>query len=128
MAPIPVAPRKLNNAERAVLDKILSTPFPGSPELKKQIDVCQVIAQWSEDSVSVDIHPMPEAVPAVGVANGPAPAIGVVQGLPGDELPLVGEILVWVAGGYISGIEFTWYGDEMPKQLPPADRILVEVE
>ncbi|MEU5438268.1 hypothetical protein AB0G73_33615 [Streptomyces sp. NPDC020719] len=48
--------------------------------------------------------------------------------LPGGDLLLEGEILVWVAGGYLSGIEYAWFGDAMPTRLPSADRITIEVE
>lgn len=49
------------------------------------------------------------------------------RGLPGGD-PLEGEILVWVAGGYLSGIEYAWFGEDMPTQLPSTDRITIEVE
>ncbi|MFG2142681.1 hypothetical protein ACGFRG_00565 [Streptomyces sp. NPDC048696] len=126
--PVPVTPRKLNSDERAVLEKVLSARFPGADGLKAQLDACEVVAQWAEDSVSVDIQPTPAAVPAADAVNGPAPAVAVVQGLPGDDLLLEGEILVWVAGGYLSGIEYAWFGDAMPTRLPSADRITIEVE
>ncbi|MFJ2407468.1 hypothetical protein ACIOUE_39975 [Streptomyces xanthochromogenes] len=126
MEPIQITPRKLNAAERAVLQKILSTEFPGSVALLAQIDACEVVSQWDEQSVSVDIVPTASASPARDAANGPVPVTATVQGLPGDELPLEGEILIWVAGGYISGIEYAWYGDEMPTKLPEPQRIIID--
>lgn len=33
-----------------------------------------------------------------------------------------------VADGYLSGIEYAWYGDEMPIRLPSTDRLAIEAE
>lgn len=71
MAPVPVTPRKLKSAERAVLEMVLSAEFPGADGLRAQLDACEVVAVWAEDSVSVDIEPTPAAVPAAEAANGP---------------------------------------------------------
>lgn len=35
----------------------------------------------------------------------------------------VGEVLLWVAGGWLSGIEYAWYTDERPRSLPDPSRI-----
>ncbi|WP_329467907.1 hypothetical protein [Streptomyces sp. NBC_01431] len=128
MAVIPVTPRPVNSAERAVLEKILATNFPGSAKLRKQIDTCEVVSQGAENSVSVDIEPTTATVPAPDAPIGPVPVTATVQALPGESLPLEGEILIWVGRGFISGIEYAWYGETMPTRLPSPERIHIEAD
>ncbi|WP_328393671.1 hypothetical protein [Nocardia sp. NBC_00416] len=35
----------------------------------------------------------------------------------------IGEIILWVEAGRLSGIEYAWYTDERPTQLPEPDQI-----
>jgi hypothetical protein len=43
----------------------------------------------------------------------------------GDAGELFGEILLWASGGYLSAVEFAWYGDEPPAAFPDVDAIRV---
>ena len=40
---------------------------------------------------------------------------------------LFGEILLWATDGYLSAIEYAWYGDEPPSALPDIAMIAIEV-
>jgi hypothetical protein len=37
----------------------------------------------------------------------------------------VGELILWVEDGWLSGIEYAWYTDERPAALPDPDRVQV---
>ena len=39
-----------------------------------------------------------------------------------SEQPL-GEITVWVKGGYLSGLEYSWFTDVMPTRYPSPDQL-----
>jgi hypothetical protein len=36
----------------------------------------------------------------------------------------LGELPIWVNDGYLSSLEFAWWGDDPPEQLPALDRVL----
>ena len=55
-------------------------------------------------------------------ADGPLPLSMVVSNSSGD---LIGELLVWVEHGFISGLEFAWWTDIAPDVLPTSDRVRV---
>lgn len=42
------------------------------------------------------------------------------------EGELSGEVLVWVSGGYLSGLEYAWYGDDPPSDFPCPGLLRVE--
>ncbi|MER5888297.1 hypothetical protein ABT160_31135 [Streptomyces sp. NPDC001941] len=128
MPVIPITPRHLNDAESAVLGKILSVDLPWAGALRAQVETCQVVSQWASDSVSVDIEPTTATVPATGVGDGVLHVVGAVRALPGAEMPFEGEILIWVGNGFLAGIEYAWYGEEMPTALPSPERIEIEIE
>ncbi|WP_405178673.1 hypothetical protein OG225_32310 [Nocardia sp. NBC_01377] len=35
----------------------------------------------------------------------------------------IGEVILWVENGWLSGIEYAWYTDERPLALPQPSRI-----
>lgn len=37
----------------------------------------------------------------------------------------VGELIVWIAGGYISALEYAWWTDDAPTELPRARQLRV---
>lgn len=58
--------------------------------------------------------------PRIPLANGPIPVDAIVL----DEAErLTGEILVWIEGGMLIGIEQAWYTDEPPTGWPPRARV-----
>ncbi len=45
--------------------------------------------------------------------------------LPVRAIAPSGEVLVWIASGALSGLEFAWTSDDPPTQMPPADSVTV---
>ncbi|WP_322780735.1 hypothetical protein [Frankia sp. Cas4] len=121
--PIPVDQRPLNSAEHALLERILVVNYPGVAQLRAQLCRVRVVALWSRGSVSVDFRVFSDA-PRSDLASGVIPVDAAVVTSNGQ---LVGEILIWVEIGYLSALEYAWYGDEMPASLPNPENIVVTV-
>lgn len=58
---------------------------------------------------------VPRTVPRSGCADGLLPVRALVIERDGE---LVGEILISVSEGYLSGLEFAWFTDEAPTEWP----------
>ncbi|MFE7719127.1 hypothetical protein ACFU44_08780 [Nocardia rhizosphaerihabitans] len=110
-------PRPLTGRESDVLTKLLSAG--GAREYLNQIPYCQVIGTWGAGSPSVDL------IVGVGVSRADGVGDGIVSnGAVTDQNgSAVGEIILWVENGWLSGIEYAWYTDERPRNLPDPDRI-----
>ncbi|WP_199272616.1 hypothetical protein [Streptomyces broussonetiae] len=68
---------------------------------------------------------MPADIPAAQIEDGIIPATGTVTD---DSGQLFGELLVWVSGGRLSALEFSWYGDTAPTELPDPGLVTVTVQ
>lgn len=107
--------RELTDAERAALRHIIeASSFLGAPQLLRQIPKARVTAVWDDESPSVDIA-VPESADKAELPDGPIPGRYPVKG-PADSH--VGELIVWVTDGRISGLEYAWFTDEPPTRLP----------
>lgn len=115
MAPLPVPPRPLSDAEHTVLKFILSAHFPGAALLRAQIAHTRVVAIWAPKLPSVDLDVPADAAAPAPVADGVIPVGAEVRDRAGRY---VGEILVWVHDGRLAGIEYAWVTDEPPDRLP----------
>jgi hypothetical protein len=93
---------------------MLSANFEGAVQLRAQMPHTQVVAVWAEGLPSVDLS-VPVTVAKAPVADGEIPAGSEVRGSIGEYL---GEVLIWVGGGYLSAIEYAWVTDEPPARLP----------
>lgn len=113
--------RPLDHREREVLRLILDAPIPGAAELAAQLDVARVTRHWGR-TPSVDIEVPHSVSPASQVASGVLPIDAEVVDEAGNP---VGEILVWIDSGRLSGLEFAWYLEETPDTLPNRDRVIV---
>jgi hypothetical protein len=70
----------------------------------------------------IELSVPPSSEPA-DIADGPLPVRTVAL----DEMGgMMGEVLVWVSGGYLSAIEYAWYTDEAPTELPPTNQLRQE--
>ncbi|MFD8387823.1 hypothetical protein ACFV2N_01080 [Streptomyces sp. NPDC059680] len=107
-----------------VLGKLLTVDIPGANELRAQVAEARVTGRWGEGSPSVDLV-VPEWLPAAPVADGLLPVVGRVRNGSGE---FIGELLVWVSGGRLSALEFAWYGDDAPTELPEPGLVTVTVE
>lgn len=119
---IPVPARPLSKLEASVLRKIISEVHPEMKELLSQVSRAEVIAVWGEESASVDLT-VPADMLAAEVKSGFLPVDAVVRDEKGE---LFGEILIWVTNGYLSAIEFAWYGNCAPTVLPELSQISVK--
>ncbi|MGW4646484.1 hypothetical protein [Kitasatospora sp. NPDC004289] len=123
MAVVPIEPRPLNAAERAVLEHLLAADFPGAPELLAQLDRVEVVAAWFEGSVSVDLR-----VRGAAESDRRSVLLPVGAEVYDEDGGYVGELLLWAEGGeYLSALEYAWVTDEMPTVLPAVERLRVGV-
>ncbi|MGW4773121.1 hypothetical protein ACWEO2_34435 [Nocardia sp. NPDC004278] len=121
MSITPIQLRVLTELESGVVTKLLSSGAAGAGEFLSQIPFAQVVATWGVGSPSVDLSVLPSAVPASGSTDGIF-ASGAVTDRNGAP---VGEVILWVENGRLSGIEYAWYTDERPQELPEPARIEV---
>ncbi|MGW4566839.1 hypothetical protein ACWEN3_32050 [Streptomyces sp. NPDC004561] len=116
--------RPLSPLEHHILTKLLSPEFPGAQELRNQVAETRVMGHWGADSPSIDLE-VPAGTPEARIGDGLIPATGTVTD---DSGELVGELLLWVSGGRLSALEFSWYCDAAPTELPDPDHVMVRVE
>jgi hypothetical protein len=115
--------RALSSREQAVLDKLLSAEFTGAHELRSQLPEVRATGNWGEESPSIDLEAS-TGTPAAPIKDGVIPSCGTVTDSSGE---LFGELLVWVRGGRLSALEFSWYGDTAPTELPDPEFVTVAV-
>jgi len=66
---------------------------------------------------------VPAGALRVSLPDGPLPARALATD-EGDEL--IGEVLVWIYVGYLSALEYAWYTDDPPSDLPCPRQFRVE--
>ncbi|MEU3014955.1 hypothetical protein [Nocardia asteroides] len=121
MSRIPVEPRSLTDLESDVVTKLLSAGGAGAGEYLMQIPYTQVVATWGLGSPSVDVVVRPGPQQAVSSGDGIF-ANGAVTDPNGSP---IGELILWVENGWLSGIEYAWYTDDRPRTLPDPAQIEV---
>lgn len=121
MAGTPIEPWPLTGLESAVVGKLLAEGGVEAGEYLCQVSQAQVVSTWGEGSPSVDLVVLPGPVRSAGRADGII-AEGAVSDQYGSP---VGELILWVEDGWLSGIEYAWYTDERPVALPDPDRVQV---
>lgn len=117
---VPVG-RPLNNREKAVLERVLSGMGDPLFALKSQIGDTSVLGAWGPASPSVDLQAS-GAQAVLGLDDGVLPDPGTVVDPSGEPL---GEVLIWVKGGLLAGIEYAWFTEEVPERLPSAEGIVI---
>ena len=109
----------LTEQARSLLESVLrQADFPGSDELLQQASSVDVVGG---PITMLDLRAS-HASSASAFADGPVPVSVVVSDAAGT---LVGELLVWVGHGYLTGLEFAWWTDDPPDQLPTPDHVRV---
>ncbi|MFE3445870.1 hypothetical protein ACFXNW_22795 [Nocardia sp. NPDC059180] len=119
MSNTPIPPRALTDLEAGVVRTLLSSDAPGASEYLAQVPYARVVATWGPGSPSVDLAVEPGVAPASESMDGIF-ASGAVSDRNGTP---VGEVILWVEGGWLSGIEYAWYTDKRPHSLPDPSRI-----
>jgi hypothetical protein len=115
--------RELAPRERDALVRILeAASFAGASELRGQVPDTRVVVGDLPLLLDLEVE-SPTAAPASALPDGPIPVRVLVEP-PGEES--VGELLIWVTKGYLSGLEFAWVTEEMPTELPPVDHLQIQ--
>jgi hypothetical protein len=108
--------------EQEILEFMLSSDFAGVALLRAQIPHSQVVAVWVDGLPSVGLA-VPAVIGKAPIEDGEIPAGSEVRDKTGEYL---GEVLVWVVGGYLAAIEYAWVTEEAPTRFPEvANMILV---
>lgn len=117
--PIPIDPRPLTKAERAVLSHMLSADFPGVIELRSQLDHAEATGIWVDGLPSVDLR-VPRSIARADIPGSLAPVEGEVTDEHGAQ---TGTLLIWLDTGTLAGLEYAWVTDEPPTTLPEPTQI-----
>lgn len=88
-----------------------------SKALRQQANLATVV-HYSATMIDVAV---PSDADAVELPDGPIPSRALVY----DEEQVVGELLVWVRGGRLVGLEQAWYTDDPPLAWPPLESVRV---
>jgi hypothetical protein len=97
----------------ALLD---AAPEPGVDALCLQLATAHVCG-GTATFLDLEVDP---ATPRAPFADGPLPVRSLVADARGEP---IGENLVWITGGYLSGLEYAWYIDELPAEWPVPDQV-----
>lgn len=113
----PPGGRELELAAQGVLVKIVGSAPQERERLRLQASHTRVTG-GPITMLTLDVV----AGPRLTLADGPLPVRAEVTDQAGRP---IGEIVVWVADGYLSALEFAWWTDQPPSRLPPAARVHV---
>jgi hypothetical protein len=104
--------RRLTEREYALISAILEQ-LP--PETARPVadQLVHATVRPGDVATVTDIV-VPDHLTPASTADGPLPVRAFVA-------PEAGEIIVWVTGGRLSGLEFAWITDEPPDQWPSPD-------
>jgi hypothetical protein len=108
--------RQMSEEEMVVVTAVVT----GRPSFAGLLDgLAEAFVRRSTDWI-LDIRARSDA-PEVALPDGPLPVRAFV---PNTE-EYRGEILVWVQGGRLSGLEYAWVTDDPPTRWPRPDEIEV---
>jgi len=111
--------RAMSSEERRVITSaITAAEFPGAAALLGELSGAMVSnsTPWI-----LDVQVSPAAHSAVDLPDGPFPARAYVPSAEGYE----GEIIVWLTGGHVSGLEYAWITSDPPSRWPLPDEMEV---
>jgi len=106
----------LTDSETQLLSKVLGSAEGGEP-LAQQLGSVQV----RDDSVPTSLRLIADdALSTDRFADGPVPGRFPVT----HAGELVGEVIVWVKGGRLAGLEYAWLTDVAPSGMPDANDVV----
>ncbi len=112
--------RPLNDREREIVSRVLrAAKMPGGDQLLAQVPSAQVSGGVT---TFLDLE-VPHIYPPASLADGPLPVRAFVTGECGEAM---GEILIWVEQGYLSGLELAWFTEEAPTEWPTPEQVQLE--
>lgn len=79
-----------------------------------------IVGRYSATMLDIVV---PSNIETVDLRDGPTPGRSPVY--EGEEL--VGELIVWIQFGRIVGLGQAWYTDQLPKEWPSVNQVLVQV-
>ena len=104
---------------------LLSVNFNGAAELREQLAFARVVENWKpEGSASFDIS-VPGGAGTAQVSDGVAPVYAYVTDEQGVYL---GELILWIGNGKLTGLEYAWVTDSPPSRLPKVSQIRVSLK
>lgn len=112
------ATRPLSAKEAELLSKVLGA-VPGGEPLADQIGRTVVRMDSSGTFLRLDVLGAPGAVV---FRDGPVPGRFPVQH--GGEI--LGELMIWLKDGRLSGLEYAWVTDTAPAGMPEPEDVVVE--
>jgi hypothetical protein len=109
----------LTKRVRELLSDVLRrADFPGSNELFGQVSSVEIVGG---PVTMLDLR-VADRTGASAFKDGPIPLSIIVADVAGTT---TGEILPWVYNGYLSALEYAWWTDDPPDQLPSPDQIRI---
>lgn len=108
------ARRPLTPRERAVLDLLLGTDFPGAAALRAQARTAEVTGRCPCGCPTIDLA-VDATVTVADVGSRVAVDVDVVDG----------GLILFVDEGRLSGLEYWSVADETPVEFPPPEEIRV---
>lgn len=113
----PAASRPLTPEELSVVARILNDySGPGAAALHQQLD-SGVLVRGPITMLDVEV---PEGVSPSAIPDGPLGVRAIVESPTAEPL---GELIIWIHDGFLSGLEYAWYTDEPPDSFPDPTRI-----
>lgn len=109
--------RTISSDEAALIRTVVSAAnIPGSDALVDNLDAALMshATEWI-----LDVYPSTSA--RTTLPNGPFPVHAYVPSRADHR----GEIIIWLTGGRISGLEYAWTTDEPPERWPAPEEIEV---
>jgi hypothetical protein len=104
---------------RTLLASVLrDASFAGRDDLLRQVAGVRVTG----GPVTMLDLTVADVPPCTSCPDGPVPLSAIVNDKGGEPM---GELLVWVKDGYLSGLEFAWWGDTPPHRLPALSQVRV---
>lgn len=107
-----------SDAVRGLIRRLLEMSlFPGREQLLAQVEGVEYI---DGPVTMMDLRVVGPYPAATGVPS-PVPSSPIVVDKDGEP---TGELLLWLdVEGYINCLEYPWFTDAMPTDLPPPDRV-----
>jgi len=114
-------PRPLSASEAAILGVLLSPEFEGVDELRAQAGHAQVIGRCDCGCPTVDLNVTREMAASCALTrNDRTPFEGVATGEDGEP---VGDVMLFLADGYLKCLEYVPHGEVPPSDWPPVDQV-----
>jgi len=106
------------DAVRGLIRRLLDmSAFAGREQLLAQVDCVEYV---DGPVTMIDLHVV-GACPSANGVRSPVPSTPIVVDEHGEP---IGQLLLWLdAQGYINGLEYAWFTDEMPIVLPPPEHV-----